>query len=154
MNIKETLEANLKLAMREQDTLRKNVIRLILSALKLQEVELQRPVTDAEVTAQLYKEVKLREETIADARKINRTDIIEENLHEIEVVKRYLPKQMDEDELCSIVDQVIAETGVNSVKGMGLVVKEAIARVAGAASNAAVSAAVSSRLTALEAKDQ
>ncbi len=150
MAIKEKLEHDLHEAMRANDTIKKNVIRMALSAIKLQEVETRKTLTDPEVVALLYKEIKMREETIADALKIDRQDIIAENNTELEILKGYLPKQLSETELQTLVDEAIQGTGARSVKEMGMVMKAVIERAQGSVSNAAISAAVKARLAALD----
>ena len=150
MAIKEKLEHDLHEAMRANDTIKKNVIRMALSAMKLQEVETRKTLTDPEVVALLYKEIKMREETIADALKIDRQDIIAENNTELEILKGYLPRQLSETELQTLVDEAIQSTGARSVKEMGMVMKAVIERAQGSVSNAAISAAVKARLAALE----
>ncbi len=150
MAIKEKLEHDLHEAMRANDTIKKNVIRMALSAIKLQEVETRKTLTDPEVVALLYKEIKMREETIADALKIDRQDIIAENNTELEILKGYLPRQLSETELQTLVDEAIQSTGARSVKEMGMVMKAVIERAQGSVSNAAISAAVKARLAALE----
>jgi len=147
MNIKEQLTNNLKSAMKQQDKIRMKVIRMVLSSIKLAEVEKGEELDSLRLLAILQKEVKTREETIAEAEKAGRPEMISELEQEIDVIKGYLPKEMDDDELETIIDQVISELNANSIKQMGQVIKEVISRVAGRAANDRISMIVKTRLS-------
>lgn len=147
MNIKEQLTTDLKSAMKQQDKIRMKVIRMVLSSIKLAEVEKGEELDSLRLLAILQKEVKTREETIAEAEKAGRPEMISELEQEIDVIKEYLPTEMDDDELEKIIDQVISELNANSIKQMGQVIKEVISRVAGRASNDRISTIVKARLS-------
>jgi len=147
MNIKEQLINDLKSAMKQQDKIRMKVIRMVLSSIKLAEVEKGEELDSLRLLAILQKEVKTREETIAEAEKAGRPEMISELEQEIDVIKEYLPKEMDDDELETIIDQVISELNANSIKQMGQVIKEVISRVAGRAANDRISMIVKTRLS-------
>jgi len=147
MNIKEQLTNDLKSAMKQQDKIRMKVIRMVLSSIKLAEVEKGEELDSLRLLAILQKEVKTREETIAEAEKAGRPEMISELEQEIDVIKGYLPKEMDDDELETIIDQVISELNANSIKQMGQVIKEVISRVAGRAANDRISMIVKTRLS-------
>ena len=147
MNIKEQLINDLKSAMKQQDKIRMKVIRMVLSSIKLAEVEKGEELDSLRLLAILQKEVKTREETIAEAEKAGRPEMISELEQEIDVIKGYLPKEMDDDELETIIDQVISELNANSIKQMGQVIKEVISRVAGRAANDRISMIVKTRLS-------
>lgn len=142
MNIKEKLTLALKDALRSGDSLRKNTLRMVLSAIKQVEIDGRKTLTEDEILAILHKQVKSREETIADARKAGRDDLVSEAEAEIAVLKEFLPEPMDEDALRALAQEVIAETGAASMRDMGKVMGALLPRVAGRASGAQVSAVV------------
>lgn len=147
MITKEQLSEELKLAMKAKDKVRTKVLRMALSSIKLAEVEKGDPVDQNRLLAILQKEVKTREETIAEAEKADRPEMITELNQEIDILKQFLPKEMEDSELEQVVDAIIAETGANSIKQMGMVMKEAISRVAGRAANDRISKIVKTKLS-------
>lgn len=142
MSVKEQLQKALTQAMRRQDTLRKRVLRLALSAIKLAEVEKGRPLTDTEAWAVLQKEVKARHETIEGAEQAGRQDLIDEARAEITVLEEFLPTPLTPEELEALAREVIAEVGAASPKDMGKVMKPLLAKVQGRASGSEVSQVV------------
>jgi uncharacterized protein YqeY len=95
----------------------------------------------------IQKEIKNRREAIEEAKRANRSDLIEGNEAEIKVLEIFLPKAMPAEELRALVQAAIAETGAAAPGDMGKVMKIVIPKVAGRAPNDAVSAAVKELLT-------
>ncbi len=133
MNIKQQLENDLKEAMRNKDELRKRTLRLTLTDIRLAEVEKGGALDDPALMALLQKEIKSRHESIADAERAGRPDLIEEVRAEIGVLEAYLPRQLSPQELEELARQAIAETGATSPKEMGLVMKILIPKLQGRA---------------------
>jgi uncharacterized protein len=146
MTTKIELENALKDAMRSGDELRKRTLRLALSAIRMAEIDHRKPVEDAELMAILQKEVKSRHESIADAQRANRSDLIASYEDEIGVLEDYLPQPMAQAELDELVRQVITEVGATSARQMGQVMKLLLPRVQGRASGDQVSQAVKQQL--------
>ena len=142
MNIKEQLNESVKDAMKSGDEVRKRTLRMVLAAIKQAEVDQQKEIDEMAVLGLIQKEVKNRRESIADAEKANRPDLIEENEAEIKVLEVFLPKAMPEEELKAIVEAAIAETGAASMADMGKVMKIVMGKVAGRAPNDKISQAV------------
>ena len=147
MNIKDKLNKNLKTAMKEKDKIKTKVIRMSLSSIKLAEVEVGGELEENRILAILQKEIKTREETIAEAEKANRPEMIKELNEEIAAIKEFLPAEIVDEALERIIDEVIAKTKAESIKEMGLVMKESISRVAGRASNDRISKIVREKLS-------
>ena len=147
MNIKEQLTIALKTAMKEQNEIRRNVIRMALTSIKLAEVEKGSELDDARLLAIMQKELKTREETIAEAEKAIRPEMIITLNHEIDVIKEFLPAEISDEEIEKIIDRVISETKADSIKQMGLVMKVAIERIAGRASNDRLSKIIKEKLS-------
>jgi uncharacterized protein len=139
MGLKQELEKALHQAMRENDIASKRTIRLIMSNIKLSEIENRNPLDDAKITTLLQKEIKTKQESIADAKKGNRTDIISENEQDIEIIKKFLPKQLSDDEIETLVKSVIEELGATGMADMSNVIKNVLKRVQGSASGEKVS---------------
>jgi uncharacterized protein YqeY len=133
MTLKEQLETSLKDAMRAGDEVRKRALRMVLSAIRLAEVEKGQPLDDAGVTGVLLKEVKSQQEAIADAQKANRPDLIANTQAEIAVLEGFLPRPFSPEELEQLARQAISETGATSQKEMGMVMKTLMPRLQGRA---------------------
>lgn len=146
MNMREKLAEDLKSSMKNQDKVRTKVLRMALSSIKLAEVEKGEPLEDTRLLSILQKEVKTREETIAEAKKADRGEMIDPLKEEIAVLKDYLPKELTDAELEEIIDEIIRKVNAESIKQMGLVMKESITKVAGRASNDRISKIARSKL--------
>lgn len=149
MEYETILKNDLYAAMRANDTLRKRVIRLLISSIELAEVAKGSKLTDSEFIALVQKEIKTKNDTIVDAEKANRPEMVKEQLEEIKVLEAYLPKQLSEAELVQLAEEVIQETGATSPKDMGKVLKVLIPKLAGRATNQDASRVVKDCLTKL-----
>jgi len=142
MNIKKQLNDSMKDAMKSGDEVRKRTVRMVLAAVKQAEVDKRTELDDAAVIGILQKEVKNRRESLEEAKKANRVDLIEANEAEITVLEVFLPKAMPEEELKEIVQAAIAETAASTMADMGKVMKIVMGKVAGRAPNDKISAVV------------
>ena len=142
MDIKTQLNESVKDAMKNGDDVRKRTLRMVLAAIKQAEVDKREEIDEMAVLGLIQKEVKNRRESIADAEKAKRPDLIAENEEEIKVLEAFLPKAMPDEELKSIVEAAIAETGAASMADMGKVMKIVMGKVAGRAPNDKISNAV------------
>jgi len=142
MNIKTQLNDSMKDAMKSGDEIRKRTVRMVLAAVKQAEVDKRTELDDTAVIALLQKEVKNRRESLEEAKKAERADLIEANQAEIAVLEVFLPKAMPEEELKAIVQAAIAETGASAMSDMGKVMKIVMGKVAGRAPNDKISATV------------
>ena len=142
MTIKTQLNDSMKDAMKSGDEIRKRTVRMVLAAVKQVEVDKRIELDDMAIMALLQKEIKNRRESLEEAKKANRADLIEANEAEIKVLEVFLPKAMPAEELQALVQAAITETGAAAPADMGKVMKIVMAKVAGRAPNDAVSAAV------------
>ncbi len=133
MNTKVQLQNDLKEAMLNKDTVRKTTIRMVLAAIKNAEIDKGQELEDSEIQVIIQKEVKSRRETIEEARRVNRLDIVSENESEIEILDTYLPKQLSTDEINSMARAAIVEVGATSPQEIGQVMKVLMPRVRGQA---------------------
>ena len=140
MTLKERLQADLVTAMKANNTLNKNIIRGIMSAVKYAEVEKSEKIeSDEEMLTIIQKEIKMRNDAIEEAKKGNRDDIVKLNEDELEVLKTYLPEQLSDEEIMNILKSIVEESGASSIKDMGKLMPSAIKAIAGRAPNAAIS---------------
>jgi uncharacterized protein YqeY len=139
MSIKQTLEQELLKAMKEKDEIKRNVFRLALSMIKLAEVEKGNSLDDSATINILMKEIKTREETISEAKNAGRDEMVSYAQKEIDILRQFLPKEMEDDELTQIIKVEIAGSGASSLKEMGIVMKRVIEIVKGRASNDRIS---------------
>ncbi|MEM7611376.1 MAG: GatB/YqeY domain-containing protein [Pseudomonadota bacterium] len=144
--LKQTLTEDMKSAMRAGDKHRLGVIRMALAAVKQREVDERIELTDADTLAIIEKMVKQRRESIAQYEKGGRPELAEAEAKEIDVLKGYLPEPLSDDELASIIDAAIAETGASSMRDMGKVMATVKTAAQGRADMGAVSKTIKARL--------
>jgi len=147
MSIKAKIEKDINDAMRSGDVLRKNTLRMALSAIKLAEIEKGGSLDDAVVLTVLQKEIKSRRETILDAERAKRPDLVAGAEAEIALLETYLPTQLSQKELESMAQEAIDEVGATSTREIGLVMKVLMPRVQGLAEGSMVSQVVRQLLT-------
>ena len=133
MELKQKLQNDLKDAMRAGDDLRKRTLRMVLSAIRLAEVDKRRKLDDNEVLAVIQKEVKSRKESVDEAKKAGRMDLVEASEAEIGVLQVYLPSPLTEEELEALAKEAIKESGATNIREMGQVMKILIPRLEGRA---------------------
>jgi len=142
MSIKEILENSLHSAMREKDNVRKNALRMALSSIKLAEIESGKELDAPMIFSILQKEIKTKEETISEAEKANRPEMIQPLKDEILILKEFLPNELSEEELIILAKKIVSDLNAKTIKEMGLVMKSVILEVQGKASNERISKVV------------
>jgi hypothetical protein len=138
MSIKDTLNDALKDAMRANDAQRKMVLRGALAAFKQAEVD-KGEQSEADLMGLLSKEVKSRRESIADAEKADRADLISEAEAEIVILEAFLPKGLSDEELKALVQDAVAKSGASSPADMGKVMGVLMPQIQGRADGGKVS---------------
>lgn len=121
MNLKEQIKHDIKEAMRAKETIRRDTLRNISAAIKQIEVDERIEVDDAIVEKILMKYAKQREDAIVQFRDAGRDDLVAKDEAELALVMSYLPEPMSDEELESILKEIIASTGASSMKDMGKV---------------------------------
>ena len=137
----------MKQAMRGGDKRRLGAIRLVMAAIKQREVDERIELDDAAVTAVLDKMAKQRRESIAQYSKAGRDDLVEQENFELELLKTYLPEQLEAAEIDAMIEATIQSTGAASVKDMGKVMGQLKPKLQGRADMGAVSARIKARLS-------
>jgi uncharacterized protein YqeY len=131
MTFVERVQSELTQAMKKKDELRLSTLRMMKSALKLKEVEKMRPLDDAESLQIMQTLVKQRRESVELFTKGNRMDLAEKEAREIAIIEGYLPAAPSDADISAAIEAAIDETGANSPKQMGAVIKAAKARLEG-----------------------
>ena len=149
-SLEERQHSDLTDAIRSRDEVRSATLRMALTAVKNEAVSgtEARELGDADVIAVLGREAKKRRESATAYDDAARPELAARERAELEVLEGYLPAQLDDDELATLVAEAIAESGADSPKQMGLVMKVLTPRIAGRADGARVAAAVRSALGA------
>ena len=142
MITKAQLETALKEGLRSGDELLKNTVRMVLSSIKLMEIEKGTPLDETGIASVLQKEVKSCRESIVDAQRANRPDLVAAAEAEIAILESFLPKAMASDELETLARQAVQEVGATSLREMGQVMKVLMPRLQGRASGDQASQAV------------
>ena len=146
MTLKERITEDMKSAMRSGDKERLATIRLALAAIKQREVDERIMLDDGQVLAVLEKMIKQRKESIVQFQSGGRADLVARETAEIGVLQAYLPAQMSEAEIDTLIAQAIAQAGATSVKDMGKVMAAVKSQAQGRADMGVVSARVRARL--------
>ena len=147
MDFHTKLQNDLVNAIKARDDTQKWVVRLLKSTIELAEVSKGKALTDDEFLGVVQKEIKTRNESLADAQKAHRQDLIDAALAEIEILKTYLPAQLNPNELLELVRQTIVEVNATSSKDMGAVMKVLLPKLQGMATNSEASRIVKEELS-------
>ena len=146
MSLRETINEDMKVAMKARETEKLGAIRLLQAALKQKEVDERIVLTDSDVLAIIDKMLKQRRDSIEQYAAGKRPDLVEKEQFEIDVLQAYMPAQLTDVEVLKILDGVIAETGAQGVKDMGKVMNTIRPLVAGRADMGKLSGIVKARL--------
>jgi uncharacterized protein YqeY len=150
MSLSERIQKDIVTAMRAKEELRLAVLRSVKAAIQLKEVEKMRKMDETESIALLQTLVKQRKESIDQFGKGGRQDLVDKETKELAILETYLPAGASEAEMDAAIAKAIVETGANSIKQMGAVVKAAKSGLEGkAADGKALSDRVRERLTKL-----
>lgn len=130
-NLTNQIRADLTESMKARDAERTSTLRMLQSAMKYQQIEAGHELSDDEAMAVIRKGVKQRQVSIEQYTKGNRPDLAAKEQSELELLKRYLPAELTDEELEQGLREIVASTGAQSKKDLGKVMKEATARYKG-----------------------
>lgn len=147
MLILDHLNQDMKQAMKDKETLRLSVIRMLKSSLKNEEINLGRVLDEDEVLTILSRELKMRQDSLQEFDNAGRTDLADKTRLEIDIVKSYLPAQLSADEIRDIIREAVTASGATSKKDMGKVMGILIPKVKGRADGKLVNQLVSEMLS-------
>lgn len=140
--LKEKLMEDLKKSMKEKNEIRKNTVQMIRAAILQIEKDKGIAVDDEKIIEIIAKEVKGKKDALSDFEKAGREDLINQTNEEISILEEYLPKQLTKEEIKEIVSKVIEEIGATSIKDMGVVMKEAKAKIGASADGKSINEVV------------
>ena len=146
MTLSERINNDLKEAMKSKDSFRLSVIRMVKGAMQLAKPNPRDELTDDDVITVISKQIKMRNDSIKEFEAAGRSDLVEQNKKEIEILNTYMPKQLSEEELTEIIDKVFEEVKPTSQKDMGLIMKNISPLVKGKADMSLVNKLVKERL--------
>lgn len=146
MDLNRELEADLKEAMKLRDEVRLTTLRLLKSALKNYEIEVGHDLSMQEALSVLQKEAKKHQDSIEQYEKANRDDLAKDEKAELEVIEKYLPEQMPEDQVAKLVDEAIQQTGATGPADMGKVIGVVRDKAQGQADGALIAKLAKERL--------
>jgi len=140
------IQADLIIAMKSKDKVKMRTLRSMLSKLKLKKIELKKDLSEKQEIDVINKELKNRKESFTTYSDAGRNDLAKEEKEEMDIIKTYLPKELDESKIIEIVKEVIKETGAGTIKDMGKVMKPVMEKVAGRADGKIVQTIVKKEL--------
>ncbi len=144
--LKQRLNDDVKTAMRAKDKERLGVLRLITSAIKQREVDERIDLENADVTAILNKMTKQRRDSLSQFEAAGRQDLADQEIFELDIIKDYLPEQLTEDEILTLVQEAISSTGASEMKDMGKVMGMLKPKLEGRADMGSVSGLIKKQL--------
>ena len=122
--MEERLHEDLIKAMKEKDKETLNVLRSVKAAIQLEVINNKRTCCDDLILDVISKQIKMRNDSISEFTKASRQDLVDEYQKEIDILKKYLPEQLTEDELNKIIDDVFKKANPTSIKDLGIIMKE------------------------------
>ena len=133
MSLRDTINNDLKEAMKAKDVKKRDALRLLSSAFKQIEVDERRELSDADIIKIIQTQIKRRNDSASQYKDANREDLMQQELDEIKYYEAYMPKQLSDDELKEVLTAIVAEVGATSMKDMGKVMGIASKKLSGQA---------------------
>ena len=131
MAFQDQLQKDLQQAMRDKNEIRLSVVRMMKTAIKNKEIETMKPLDEAGCFQVLATLIKQRHDSAEQFRKGNRPELADKEESEIKIIESYMPAGPSEEEMANAIAEALAETGITSLKQMGVVMKAAQAKLAG-----------------------
>lgn len=149
MTLLEQINSDMVTYMKAKDSFSLAVVRMVKGAVQLEKISKKRELTDDEVISVISKQIKMRNDSITEFEKANRTDLVEQNKKEIELLKKYMPAELDSEEINKIIDEAFDNVKPTSSKDMGLIMKEVSPKLKGRADMGKVNALIKEKLSNL-----
>ena len=138
MSLKEKLLSNMKEAMKSKDSVKLGTVRSVISAVKNQEIDLKKELSEEEIITIVSREVKKRKEAAVLYEKGNRPELKDKEIQEMKILQTYLPEQVSEKDLRRRIQEVIDETGAEGMKDFGKIMKTLVPEFKGKADNSLI----------------
>lgn len=146
MSLSEKIVNDLKEAMKERDSFKLNVIRLLKGAIMLEKINKQHELSDEEVIDVVGKQIKMRKDSILEFSKAGREDLVKQNQDEINILNQYMPKALTEEEVLMVIEEAFQKIQPTSSKCMGLIMKEVTPKLKGKCDMSFVSSYIKNKL--------
>jgi len=146
MALTDTVIKDMTSAMKAQNKFDLSVLRMLKSALQMEKISLKHDLSDDEAIAVIKRQVKQRKDSITEYEKYGKTEEVENLNKEIEVLSKYLPAAVSEEDINKTLDAIFAELNPSSMKDMGKVMKEATSKLGAGADGSLISKLVKERL--------
>ena len=146
MTLLEQINKDMIEALKNKDSFTLGVIRMAKGAIQLEGINKKKDLTDEDVVTVISKQIKMRNDSIAEFTKANRMDLVEQNKKEIEVLNKYMPEQLSLDEVNKIIEEAFAKINPTSNKDMGLIMKEVSPKLKGKADMGQVNLIIKEKL--------
>lgn len=147
--MREQILNDLKIAMKNQDKDTLKVVRMVKGSMQLEEIKVKHELNDDEVISIIAKEIKTRKESIKEFEKGNRQDLIDETNKEIEILEKYLPEQLSDEEINNIINETFDKINPCGMKDMGKIMGIITPLVKGKADMGTVSSIIREKLSNL-----
>ena len=131
MSLIDQIKEDIKASLREGERLQVSTLRMLVAAVQQKEIDTRKDVPENEVIAIIQKQVQQRYEAATQYKEGNRQDLFEEESEEAEILKKYLPEKLSQEETNQIIEEIINSIGATSVKDMGQVMSQLKERAAG-----------------------
>lgn len=141
------VKSDLLASMKEQDKFKLGVLRMLKSALQMEQINIGHDLTDEETLTVIRREVKKRNSSIQEYEKFGKTDTVQDLKHEVEILESYLPAMLSDEEVEKIIDKVIETFENPDIKSMGKIISLVKEKTNGNADMSKVSALVKERLS-------
>ena len=150
MSLKDRISEDIKTAMKAKDKVRLETVRSIKKVILEKEVSVrpqgQESLTESQETEVLVQQAKQRREALEMFRQAGRDDLVEQQVQELAIIEEYLPKQLSDEEVGAVVDEVMASVGASSIKDMGKVMGAVMQQLKGKADGQKIQAIVKAKL--------
>ena len=145
MTLLEQLNKDMVVSMKNKDSFSLGVIRMAKGAIQLEAINKKKELTDEDVVTVISKQIKMRNDSIVEFTKAGRTDLVEQNQKEIEILNKYMPAQLSSEEVDKIIQEAFDKLNPTS-KDMGLIMKEISPKLKGKADMSKVNAIIKEKL--------
>ena len=146
MTLLEKINQDMVSYMKSKDAFALGVVRMVKGAIQLEKINKKNELTDDDVIAVIAKQIKMRNDSIAEFEKAGRDDLITQNKQEIELLSKYMPEQLSLDEINKVIDEAFATVKPTSSKDMGLIMREVSPKLKGRADMAEVNKIIKEKL--------
>lgn len=147
MSLQSKISEDVKNALRNQEKLKLSVLRMLLASIKNRIIELKnKELADEQIVAVIGSEIKKRRDAVYEFEKVGRQDAADAEKDEISILMDYMPAQLTEDQIISLIDNTISELSIESIKDLGKLMKSLMPKTRGKADGALVSKLVREKL--------